>query len=130
MSTYENRGINLQAQAAYQKPLAGYGRDQMTASELQSASQGSTLGGNASRSPLAAAADTLEQRLQHLQATIYRLGDRLTPVMLPPPAPNANECQPGFPATGAPIVDALTACSEQLRSMQQQVESLIDRLAI
>ena len=100
----------------------------MTATECQSAAQVGVLGGGAPRSPLAEAADTLDQRLQHLQGTIFRLGDRLVPVLLPATA--ATQGEPVCANATAPVVDSVNAASGMLWNMQRQLDTLIDRLAV
>lgn len=101
---------------------------QQTVSELQ---MGTAMGcaTQSSRTPLGEVADALDQRLQQMQSTIYRLGERLVPV-ISPATPTAQEVGGSPLATGAPVVDMVAAASTMLWSMQRQLESLIDRLAV
>ena len=122
---YENQ---IRQQSISLQPGAACGSSHDRQKAMEALMQG-TGAAAAPRSPLGEAADALDQRLQHLQTTIYRLGDRLAPVVMPA-TPTAQEVG-GIPtASGAPVVDAIAAASSALWSMQRQIDALIDRLAI
>lgn len=92
------------------------------------AAQGLISGGKPKMTPAMEAFSMLDSRLERLRAQVFRLHDRLGPVLF------SASPQPGAEAAtapaGAPLLEAVSQATERVAQMERMVSEMTDRLII